>query len=319
LGVTESTLQQVEEIVRAAMALANQMATGTYNAQERQAAARQVQGFIDAAIQMGNTRFRENYLLSGYRIDTVPFTPDPWEIQPPALKLQPGSTGSATSGGAFTGTVSRTYVVEVVSGGGPGVGTYRVTQDGGQTWTAPAVIPVGPAAIGGEGVEVTFSGAWVAGDRFSVAVSQPIRYRGDEHTLEIGVGLNSRLAVSEVGGRVLGGQGGSADLFRILANLKSSLEANDPGEVGRALDNLRTYQGQLTSTLAGLGAGLDQVATKNVVFDNLKIQLVTALSNKGDTDLVAAVNTLKSLEVAYQGALLASTKVMSTSLLDYLD
>jgi flagellin-like hook-associated protein FlgL len=46
--------------------------------------------------------------------------------------------------------------------------------------------------------------------------------------------------------------------------------------------------------------------------------LVTASTKLGDTDLVEAVNLLKSLETAYQGALLASSKVMSTSLLDYL-
>ncbi|MBM4283747.1 MAG: hypothetical protein FJ128_00645 [Deltaproteobacteria bacterium] len=319
LGVTESTLRQVEEIVRAAMTLANQMATGTYNAQQRQAAAQQVQGFIDAAVRLGNTRFRGNYILSGYRIDTAPFAPAGWEIQPPNLKLQPGSTGAAASGGVFTGTAGRTYVVEIVSGGGAGVGTYRVTQDGGTTWTDPALIPPGPVAIGSDGVEVTFSGAWVAGDRYSVSVYQPIRYQGDEHILEIGLGFNNRLAVSEVGGQVLGGQGGSGDLFRMLADLKTSLEADDAAEVGSALESLRTYQGRLTSTLAGLGTSLDQVETNQMVFDNLKFQLVTALSKKGDTDLVEAVNLLKSLEVAYQGALLASTKVMGTSLLDYLD
>jgi flagellar hook-associated protein 3 FlgL len=43
LSVTESTLQNITDIVQASMALANQMATGTYNAAQRQAAAQQIQ------------------------------------------------------------------------------------------------------------------------------------------------------------------------------------------------------------------------------------------------------------------------------------
>jgi flagellar hook-associated protein 3 FlgL len=67
-----------------------------------------------------------------------------------------------------------------------------------------------------------------------------------------------------------------------------------------------------------LGAGLNRVNIKNEVFDTLKEELTAKMSKKGDTDMVAAVNALKTTETAYQAALLASTKVMNLSLLDYL-
>jgi flagellar hook-associated protein 3 FlgL len=318
LQSTDSALSTIEELVRGAMTLANQMATGTYTAPQRLAAAAQVQGLLEEVMQVGNTRFRGNYLLGGYRTDTAPFAPTDWEVQPPELTLQAGSTGAAVSGGAFTGSGSRTYLMEMVAGGGPGTGEYRVSADGGQTWTAPAVIPAGPAPLGGEGAEVTMTGSWVAGDRFSVAVYQPVQYQGDDHTFEIGIGPRSRLAVNAVGSQAVGGRGGPLDLFRLLARLKSSLEANDPGGVGRVLADLRSYQGRLTAELARVGASQERVETKNGILVNLKARLVTATSNIGDTDMVEAVNALKSLETAYQGALLASSQVMKTSLLDYL-
>jgi flagellar hook-associated protein 3 FlgL len=318
LGTTESSLSDIEDLVRGAMTLANQMATGTYNASQRQAAAQQVQGIIEEVMQIGNTQFRGHHILSGYKIDTQPFAAAGWQIQAPAFSLQPGSTGTATQGGVYTGPTTRTYLVEIVAGGGAGTGSYRVSADGGQTWTDPAVIPVGPVALGTDGVEVTLGGTWVPGDRFSVAVYQPVVYQGDGHTLDIGIGSGSRLAVSEVGAQVVGGLGGEGDLFQILARLKSNLEANDAAEIGVRLEELGNYQGRLTATLARLGASLDRVATKSGVYETLKAQLVTASSKLGDTDLVEAVNTLKSLQTAYQGALLASSKIMSTSLLDYL-
>lgn len=317
LSVTESTLQDVEIIVRGAMTLANQMATGTYNAAQRAAAAQEVQGYMEEIMQLGNTRFQGQYILSGYKIDTQPFAAGDWQIQAPVLNLQPGSTGSVTSVGAYTGSVSRTYLVEIMAGGATGTATYRVSQDGGQTWSAETVTRVG-AAVGTEGVLADFSGNWVAGDRFSLSVNQPIIYQGDEHPREIAIGYQTRLTISQVGGAALGGAGGEQDVFQMLARLKSSLEANDPQGAGASLEGLRSYQSHLTGILANLGAALNRVDIKNQVFDTLKEELTVRMSAKGDTDMVEAVNALKTTETAYQAALLASTKVMNLSLMDYL-
>ncbi len=317
LSVTESSLQTITEIVRASMALANQMATGTYNAAQRQAAAQQIQGYLEEVMQVGNTQFRGQHIMAGYRTDAPPFVAEDWQVQSPVMHLQPGSTGAAVAGGVYTGTASRTFLVEVVSGGGAGLGTYRFSVDGGQSWTDPAVIPAGPVSLG-DGVEVTFGGTWVAGDRFSISVYQPIEYQGDSHNFEIALGADSRLAVNEVGCVAVGGDQGDHDLFQMLAQLKSSLEANDPAGVGISLEKLRSYETHITSILAGLGASLERVAMKENVYGTLKEELTRQISDRADTDLVAAVNLLKTKETAYQASLLSSSKVMGMSLMDYL-
>jgi flagellar hook-associated protein 3 FlgL len=317
LSVTESTLQDITDIVQASMALANQMATGTYNASQRQAAAQQIQGYLEEVMQVGNTEFNGQHILAGYSTDTTPFTTGDWEVQPPVMHLTDGSSGTAVSGGVYTGTASRTYVVEMVSGGGTGVGTYRVSTDGGQNWTDPAVIPAGPVDLG-DGVQVTLGGTWNAGDRLSIPVYQPIEYRGDTHNFEIAIGAQNRMVINEVGSTAVGGDQGSNDLFQILAQLKSSLEANDPDEVGGSLDKLRSYQTHITSILAGLGASLDRVGMKENIYSSLKNELTQQISDRGDTDLVEAVNLLQTKENAYQAALLSSSKVMGMSLMDYL-
>jgi flagellar hook-associated protein 3 FlgL len=317
LAVTEVTLGKINDIVRGAMTLANQMATGTYNAAQRAAAAQQVQGYLEEIMQLGNTRFQGQYILSGYKIDAQPFIVGDWQIQAPIMDLKPGSSGSVTPAGAYSGTASRTYLVEIVSGGATGVATFRVSEDGGRTWSSENVTGAG-VAVGGDGVLADFSGDWVTGDRFSISVYKPISYQGDEHTREIGIGPQSRLAVNQVGSVAVGGAGGAYDVFQMLAQLKSSLEANDPQRVGASLESLRSYQSHLTGILASLGAALNRVTIKNGVFETLKEELTSKMSTRGDTDLVEAVNALKTKETAYQAALLASTKVMHVSLLDYL-
>lgn len=317
LSVTLSALQDITDIVRASMALANQMATGTYNAAQRRAAAQQIQGYLEEIMQVGNTKFEGQHILAGFRTDSPPFIEGDWEVQSPVMHLKDGSTGTAVAGGAYTGSASRTYLMEIESGGGTGVGTYQVSVDGGQSWTTPAVIPAGPVSLG-DGVEVTMGGNWVAGDLFSISVYRPIEYQGDTHDLEIGIGPQSRLKVNEIGSAAVGGDQGSNDLYQILAQLKGSLEANDPAEVGAKLESLRSYESHITAILAGVGASLDRVSMKENIYSTLKEELTRQISDRGDTDLVAAANLLKAKETAYEAALLSSSKVMSMSLVDYL-
>jgi flagellar hook-associated protein 3 FlgL len=321
LETTESTLESINTLVRSTAALAEQMATGTYTAAERTAAAAQAQQYLEEFMQMGNTQFSGHYLLSGYKIDTAPFTMQNFTIQAPDMSLRSGSDGAATSSGTYTGTSSGTYIVEIVSGGATGAATYRVSEDGGQTWSTTATTAAGPLAIGADGVEVSFNAAslnWVAGDSFTISVYQPITYQGDDNTLELAIGNNSRLAVSQVGSEVLGGAGGANDLFQIMADFKSALEANDPGKVGESLEGLVNYQEHLTSVMAELGAGLNRVESKQSAYDSLQDKLTENIADKGDTDLVEAATALATKQLAYQAALESSTQVMSLSLLDYL-
>lgn len=321
LSSTETALSNINTLLSSTASLAEQMATGTYTADQRAAAAEQVQQYLEEMMQMGNARYSGSYILSGYKIDTEPFTMQDFAIQPPEMNLNAGSDGAATSSGTYTGSSSVTYIVEIVSGGATGAATYRVSEDGGQTWSATNVTAAGPLAIGSDGAEVSFnagSANWVAGDRLTISVYQPITYQGDQNSLELGIGRNSRMSVSQVGSDVVGGAGGANDIFEIMAHLKSNLEANDSTGVGARLEELRDYQAHLTSTLAGIGAALNRVEVKQTAYDNLNEQLTDNIAQKGDTDIVEATTALASKQLAYQAALQSATNVMQLSLLDYL-
>ena len=88
--------------------------------------------------------------------------------------------------------------------------------------------------------------------------------------------------------------------------------------MGASLDKLRSYETHSTSILASLGSSLDRVGMKENVYGSLKDEITQQISDRGDTDLVAAISLLNTRENAYQAALLSSSKVMSMSLMDYL-
>jgi len=318
LAATETALTNINQLVSSTASLAEQMATGTYTAQQRAAAAQQVQQYLEEFMQMGNTRYQGHYLLSGYKIDTEPFAEQPFAIQPP--QMQAGSTNTAFSSGTYTGAESVTYMVEIAAAGATGAATFRVSEDGGQTWSATNTTTAAPQAIGSDGVQVSFGAAsnWSAGERFTISVYQPITYQGDNNTLDLAIGRGSRMQVSQVGSDVVGGAGGANDLFQIMAQLKSNLEANDAGEVGKRLEELRDYQAHLTSVIAGQGAALNRVEIKRNAYDTIQEGLTQSIAKKGDTDLIEAANAMASKQLAYQAALQASSMVMNMSLLNYL-
>lgn len=90
-------------------------------------------------------------------------------------------SGTVTSSGTYTGSDSKTFIVEIMSGGAAGVATYRFSTDGGMTFDdnggAGYAAGTVAAAIGDndEGVQIAFSDAGTlgVGDRFYVDVTAP--------------------------------------------------------------------------------------------------------------------------------------------------
>jgi len=66
LNATESSLQSINDLIIRGKEIANQMATGSYSADQRANAADEVQGLLEQLQGFGNTRLNGCYLFSGY-------------------------------------------------------------------------------------------------------------------------------------------------------------------------------------------------------------------------------------------------------------
>jgi flagellar hook-associated protein 3 FlgL len=73
LNATESSLQGISDLIVRGKEIANQMATGTYSADQRTNAANEVQTLLDQLRALGNTQFNDRYLFSGYREQFQPY------------------------------------------------------------------------------------------------------------------------------------------------------------------------------------------------------------------------------------------------------
>lgn len=76
LRFTEEALGEAEQVFRDAKVLAEQMATGSYDADQREMLVGQAEIIFDQLVKVGNTQILDRYVFSGQKTTTKPFTRD---------------------------------------------------------------------------------------------------------------------------------------------------------------------------------------------------------------------------------------------------
>lgn len=136
-AMTESKLSGAGNLLRNAEELAVAQSTGTATAETRTIVAERIQtDIIDGMIALANSRYGEMYLFSGSKTDVQPFSSSVFAatIEDPVSASENNFDGTVASGGAYTGTVNKTYVVKIETGGTFAAAEYRVSADGGKNW-----------------------------------------------------------------------------------------------------------------------------------------------------------------------------------------
>jgi flagellar hook-associated protein 3 FlgL len=116
LNSSESALTSVSNILSDTKALCIQMASGTVGADQRSAAAENVQNNLDEIVSLANTNVNGSYIFAGSKTDTVPFDQD--------------ETGNVTYNGdntAFSIKISNNASIEIGSDGQAVFGTLFTT------------------------------------------------------------------------------------------------------------------------------------------------------------------------------------------------
>ena len=76
LEITETTLEQVDDLVQQALKLAEANSDEEITPEQRALAAEKVKGIYDHIMQLANSRLGDRYMFAGYQTDTTPFTRD---------------------------------------------------------------------------------------------------------------------------------------------------------------------------------------------------------------------------------------------------
>jgi flagellar hook-associated protein 3 FlgL len=135
------------------------------------------------------------------------------------------------------------------------------------------------------------------------------------------VGADSSVRVDQTGPEVFGAVvPGGRDLFTVLADISTHLKA--PGDNSAALStdlaDLDKAMSKISSKHSEVGANYNRVEQMQSAADNRVITLKSSLSGVEDIDLPKTIVELQMQQVAYQAALGATQKIITTSLADFL-
>ena len=164
LQLSETKLENISDLI----GQAREAGINDQSAQTRQVLAQNVGSLLEEILSLANSKFGDRWLFAGSRTDRAPFE----RIILPVARSANGFDGSVYSGGTYTGSADKTYTVRIASGGAPGTATYEVSDDGGTTWGAAAVVPASGIVSLGDGLTVRFGDdgttGLTAGDLFYV-------------------------------------------------------------------------------------------------------------------------------------------------------
>lgn len=176
------------------------------------------------------------------------------------------------------------------------------------------VISLGNTRLGGVYI---FSGYRTDTAPFSKATVGGIetaQYHGDGNDFRILISKGEELAVGKNGQAVFMDSG----MFDALGRLKRALENNDLTAIGQEIDELRRVHEHLNHEVADVGARTNRLDGKREVLNQLDLNLKERLSQVEDADFAKVIVELRQKEMAYQAALLSSTRIAELTILNYI-
>ncbi|MFP3906282.1 MAG: flagellar hook-associated protein FlgL [Acidimicrobiales bacterium] len=155
-----------------------------------------------------------------------------------------------------------------------------------------------------------------------VAYDDSGSYQGDQGKVARTIAPSVTVQVNRPGPEVFGtedaGDPMNGNTFQMLNAVADALEAGDLETARSGIDAVDAATARIERAQVEMGARakqLDEVHTRN---EDLAIELKSALAEVEDTDMVEAIITLQAQEMAYQGALAVTSKVVQPTLVDFL-
>lgn len=337
LQLAEGQLSSMVERVTRAKELAEQMATGTYTSDQREAAALDVEAIIGQLIALGNSEINGNYIFAGTRTQNQAVT-DQMRSENPAPRVDGDLTlGKLYGQGEYTGLLSREITFTVSAGYAGGVPAaanpmqldYQYYDDDGQlvTGTTAAITGVGTgfAVDVSDGIQIYAEDlTYAAGDQFTLTVG---RLHGNQEDINVNLSTANRMTYNYLLEDLWGAEGyhdgEHSNLIDQLIDWQNALATDGSQGQGQQtsqemIPKLEQVMARLLNYQADAGAKLNRLEVRKTLLEDDHLRLDDRLANLEDTDVTRAITDLKMYQILYQATLQATSLISSRNLSDYL-
>jgi len=140
-----------------------------------------------------------------------------------------------------------------------------------------------------------------------------VSYNGNSSTLtrQIGESLNVEINVT-------GTQLNSTGMFDALIDLRDALQNNDTDAIQTALNDLGDAADDLSALSTALGSITNQLDLSQQHLEAANVNLAGYLSKIEDTDVAEAITQYNNREIAYQAALMTTSRAMQLNIMEFI-
>ncbi len=142
-----------------------------------------------------------------------------------------------------------------------------------------------------------------------------VSYTGNLDSFGVQIGPNSTVQVNTDGFSLLQGQ---QDIFGTLYKLRDALNQNDPATVNTLLPRVDASFQQVNGIQGQMGGRIQRLDLARSQLEGTKVYLGDLVSQAEDADMTEVITQMRLTQTALEAGLQSGSKVLQTTLLDYL-
>lgn len=357
LDRTEAEITDISEKLRRTKTLILAQANASGDDASRRVTAQEIEALLDGMINAGNSKIGKLYIFSGSKTFTKPLEDNPGRqpaqmrfmlpvpeeeglegelanlVEPVELDLPPELVAQTA---VFDGNSSNSYIVRISKTGAMGRAHYKVSDDGGETWSrSKALLPKievfnedgkgtdkvmlsisTPKILNGED-ELIFP----EGLEFEYKPNPPLDYRGNDGKRMVRTGEGALLPINITAQDIFFQQPDdpeSVNVLDLMFALRRALLDNDQVALESRLGDIDLAFGQVLSIRASVGAVRKEMEDRLETLTDREFSKIEQLSNVEDLDMPEAVVAMNLADTRNRAALDTSARLLQPSLLSFL-
>jgi len=315
LSTSDGVLSEFSTQMTRVFELAVRFGNDSYNAQDRQVGAQEVQQLQTQLIQMANTEVDGRFIFGGLGNATAPY---------PTIVTD----GAAVAAGTYAPgdlVINGIDIGAVTVAVNDGTGTLQaavnaVTNLTGVTASLNAGNALVLTAVDGRNIEITGAdptGLGATGLIAAVNVSNGV-FQGDAGSLNVNVGGNNPIEATLNGGEPFEDGLGGPNVFAVIDNLRLAMGANNGAAIRAAVADVETAIDRLTSAHGRVGNLRVQLDGAQTALDIAEDAARIHIGKEHDTDVVDAVARLRESESGFRTAIMLQNRLEGLSLVNML-
>lgn len=341
LDRTEAELINITDLLSTAKSLVLSQINDTSNDASRDVTASEIESITSSFYESGNAKIGKVFIFSGSKTLTQPLEKNPL-VNPVVISGEnlKGTFKFLTELEQFKasaeGFSKNPYVLRIVKEGEMGRAHFRISDDGGESWSKPKTLLPDLELVNEKGkpsdkVMMHMVGSYFndlgepvifpEGLEFKFEPNPPIEYKGNDDkrmapTAE-GALRPINLTAREILFKVPGNED-SVDIFDLLQSLALALRDNDPTTMEQRLGDLDKSFQQVLAHRSDVGSVRREMETQLDLIGDREFNNLRQLSELEDLDFPKAVTEMNLADVRYKATLDTSGRLIQPSLLNFL-